>query len=82
MNASKVVRNAHCMYVHIYICVDFISDHDAVKSDETTHDIAYFTIRSMSDIKHALLLLTFLNHMPFPSPHRCFFFWGGCLLLA
>lgn len=75
MNASKVVRNAHCIHVHIYACVDFISDHDAVKSDEITHDIAYFTIRSMPDIRHALLLLTFVNHTPLPNLHRCFFFF-------
>lgn len=72
MNVSKVVRNAHCIYVHIYVCLHFISVRDAVKSDETTHDIAYFTIRSMPDIRHALLLLTFVNHMPFPNPHGCF----------
>lgn len=78
MNASKKVRNAHCIYVHIYVCVNFISDHDAVKSDETTHDIAYFTIRSMPDIRHALLLLTFVNHTPFPNLHGCFFFFAFC----
>lgn len=72
------------IYVQIYVCVEFSSSHDAVKSDEITHYIAYFTIRSILDIRHALLRLIFVNHIPFPGPHGCIYFhyYYFCLLLV